>query len=138
MGQTALSTVPVAILISNRVNTIARLPVTRQKQNQQVQLIREVFQRIIASKMVLVHKDIQISTLEDIQKLKVKDLRESLRSNSETTGGMKADLVLKVYALIMRKACYDRPRINSKIPMIVGTLTRILRKMEATSSIMKF
>ena len=52
--------------------------------------------------MVLVHKDIQISTLEDIQKLKVKDLREILRSNSKTTGGMKADLVLKVYALVMR------------------------------------
>ena len=52
--------------------------------------------------MVLVHKDMQISTLEDIQKLKVKDLREILRSNSETTGGMKADLVLKVYAILMR------------------------------------
>ena len=44
----------------------------------------------------------QISTLEDIQKLKVKDVREILRSNSETTGGMKADLVLKVYPILMR------------------------------------
>ena len=52
--------------------------------------------------MVLVHKDMRISTLEDIQKLKVKDLREILRSNSEITGGMKADLVLKVYAILMR------------------------------------
>jgi len=50
--------------------------------------------------MVLVHKDMQISTLEDIQKLKVKDLRDILRSNSETTGRMKDDLVLKVYALL--------------------------------------
>ena len=41
--------------------------------------------------MVLVYKDMQISTLEDIQKLKVKDLREILRSNSEATGGIKAD-----------------------------------------------
>ena len=48
--------------------------------------------------MVLVHKDMQISTLEEIQKLKVKDLTEILLSNSETVGGMKADLVLKVYA----------------------------------------
>ena len=48
--------------------------------------------------MVLVHKDMQISTLEEIQKLKVKDLREILLSNSETVGGVKADLVLKVYA----------------------------------------
>ena len=44
----------------------------------------------------------QITTLEDIQKLKVKDLREILRSNSEATGGIKADLVLKVYAILMR------------------------------------
>jgi len=52
--------------------------------------------------MVLVHKDMQISTLEDIQNLKAKDLKEILRSNSETTGGTKADLVLKVYAILMR------------------------------------
>jgi len=52
--------------------------------------------------MVLVHKDVQISTLEDIQKLKAKDLKEILRSNSKTTGGMKADLVLKVYAILVR------------------------------------
>ena len=44
--------------------------------------------------MVLVHKDMKISTLEDIQKLKVKELREILRSNSETTGGMKASAIL--------------------------------------------
>ena len=44
----------------------------------------------------------KISTLEDIQKLKVKDLEEILRSNSETTGGMTADLVLKVEAIFMR------------------------------------
>ena len=52
--------------------------------------------------MVLVYKDMQITTLEDIQKLKVKDLREILRSNSEATGGIKADLVLKVYAILVR------------------------------------
>ena len=51
--------------------------------------------------MVLVHKDMQISTLEDIQKLKAKDLKEILRSNSEMTGGTKVDLVLKVYAILM-------------------------------------
>ena len=52
--------------------------------------------------MVLVYNDMQISTLEDIQKLKVKDLREILHSNSEATGGIKADLVLKVYAILVR------------------------------------
>ena len=69
---------------------------TREKQKQWIQLIREGFERVIAQKMILVHKDMKISTLEDIQKLKVKDLEEILRSNSKTTGGMTADLVLNV------------------------------------------
>ena len=52
--------------------------------------------------MVLKFREKEISSLEDIQKLKAKDLREILKSHSELTGGMKADLVLKVYALLMR------------------------------------
>ena len=52
--------------------------------------------------MVLKHKDKDISSLEDIQKLKVKDLREILRFHAESTDGAKADLVLKVFALFMR------------------------------------
>ena len=52
--------------------------------------------------MVLNYQDNEISTLDDIQKLKAKDLRDMLRSHSESSGGMKADLVLKVYALLMR------------------------------------
>lgn len=52
--------------------------------------------------MVLVYKDMQITTLEDIQKLKLKDLREILHSNSEATGRIKADLVLKVYVILMQ------------------------------------
>ena len=43
--------------------------------------------------MVLVYKDMQISRSEDIHRLKVKDLREILRSNLEATGGIEADLV---------------------------------------------
>ena len=62
--------------------------------------------------MVLVYQDKEISTLEDIQKLKVKDLREILRSNSEATGGIKADLVLKVYAILMRNVL--RPGENQQ------------------------
>jgi len=62
----------------------------------------EVFLGSIASIMVLLYKDMQISMLEDIQRLKVKDLREILRSNSEATGGIKADLLLKVYDILMR------------------------------------
>ena len=51
--------------------------------------------------MVIVYQEKEIATLEDIQKLKVKDLKEILRWNSEATGGMKADLVFKVYAILM-------------------------------------
>ena len=40
----------------------------------------------------------EISSLDDIQKLEAKDLREILKSNSKLTGGTKADLVSKVYA----------------------------------------
>lgn len=53
--------------------------------------------------MVLRHKDKEISSLDDIQKLMAKDLRDILRSHSEATGRAKADLVLKVYVLLMRQ-----------------------------------
>ena len=52
--------------------------------------------------MVIKYKDKEITTLEDIQKLTVKELRDILKCNSERAGGTKADLVLKVYALLMR------------------------------------
>ena len=86
--------------------------------------------------MVLVYKDMQISTLEDIQKLKVKDLREILRSNSEATGGIKADLVLKVYAILVRHVL-RLVRISSKVAIILVRVTRIQRKIALTSSTMK-
>ena len=37
----------------------------------------------------------EISSLDDIQKLKAKDLREILKSNSEQTGGIRADLLIE-------------------------------------------
>ena len=43
----------------------------------------------------------EISSLDDIQKLKAKDLREILKSNSKSTGEIRADLVSKAYALLM-------------------------------------
>ena len=43
----------------------------------------------------------KISSLDDIQKLEAKDLREILKSNLKSTGWIRADLVLKVYALLM-------------------------------------
>ena len=41
------------------------------------------------------------SSLDDIQNLEAKDLRDILKSNSKSMGGIRADLVLKVYALLM-------------------------------------
>ena len=86
--------------------------------------------------MVLVYNDMQISKLEDIQKLKVKDLREILRSNSEATGGIKADLVLKVYAILVRHVL-RLVTISSKVAIILVRVTRIQRKIAVTSSTMK-
>ena len=57
--------------------------------------------------MVLKYRDKNISSLDDIQKLKAKDLREILRSHGESAGETKADLVLKVFALLMRSVIKD-------------------------------
>ena len=43
----------------------------------------------------------KISSLDDIQKLKGKDLGEILKCNSKSMNGIRADLVSKVYALLM-------------------------------------
>ena len=43
----------------------------------------------------------EISSLDDIQKLGAKDLRDILKSISKSTGGIRADLVSKVYTLLM-------------------------------------
>ena len=43
----------------------------------------------------------KISSLDDIQKLEAKDLREILKYNLKSTGWIRADLELKVYALLM-------------------------------------
>ena len=43
----------------------------------------------------------EISSLDDIQKLEAKDLREILKYNSKSTGGIRADLVSRVHALLM-------------------------------------
>ena len=90
--------------------------------------------------MVLVYKVMQITTLEDIQKLKVKDLREILRSNSAATGGIKADLVLKVYAILMRHVL--RVRISSKVAIILlfdlRKIKRILVSKDQNNFILSF
>ena len=44
----------------------------------------------------------EISPLDDIKKLEAKDLREILKSNSKSTGRIRANLVMKVYALLVR------------------------------------
>ena len=43
----------------------------------------------------------EISSLNDIQKLGAKDLRDILKSISKSTGGIRADLLSKVYTLLM-------------------------------------
>ena len=48
---------------------------------------------------------------------------------------MTADLVSKEYSC---ETCYVRSKINSKMPMMALSITRIPRKIEATSSMMKF
>ena len=52
--------------------------------------------------MVLKFRDKSISSLDDIQKLTAKNLREILKSHVESAGGTNADLVLKAFALLMR------------------------------------
>lgn len=53
--------------------------------------------------MVLKYEDQEIASFADIQKFTTKDSRIILKSHSESPGGTKADLVLKVYALLMRE-----------------------------------
>ena len=57
----------------------------------------------------------EISSLDDIQKLKTKDLREILKSNSKSTGGIRADLVSKVYALLMWHVLPSSSRENREL-----------------------
>ena len=58
--------------------------------------------------MVLYYNYMEISSLDDIQKLKAKDLREILKSNSKSTARVRANLVSKVYALLMRHVLPSR------------------------------
>jgi len=51
--------------------------------------------------MVIEYKEKEILTLEDIQNLTVKDLRNILKSNSENAGRMKVGLVVKVCTLLV-------------------------------------
>ena len=57
----------------------------------------------------------EISSLDDIQKLKTKDLREILKSNSKSTGGIRTDLVSKVYALLMWHVLPSSSRENREL-----------------------
>ena len=54
-------------------------------------------------KMPLKHKENVLTTIEDIQRLASKDLKNILRENAVAQGGNKADLVMKVYAIMMRR-----------------------------------
>ena len=66
--------------------------------------------------MVLYYNYMEISSLDDIQKLKAKDLREILKTNSKSTGGIRADLVSKVYALLMWHVLPSSSGENRELP----------------------
>ena len=57
----------------------------------------------------------EILSLGDIQKLKAKDLKEILKSNSKSTGRIRADLVLKVYALLTQNILPSRSGKNREL-----------------------
>ena len=54
----------------------------------------------------------EISSLDDIQKLEAKDLSEILNSSSKSKGGIRADLVSKVYALPICCDLRNLPEMN--------------------------
>ena len=54
----------------------------------------------------------EISSIDDIQKLEAKDLRDILKSSSKSTGGIRTDLVSKVYALLICCNLCDLPEMN--------------------------
>ena len=54
----------------------------------------------------------EISSLDDIQKLEAKDLSEILKSSSKSKGGIIADLESKVYALLICCDLRNLPEMN--------------------------
>ena len=72
--------------------------------------------------MVLYYNYMEISSLDDTQILKTKDLREILKSNSKSTGGIRADLVSKVYALLMWHVLPSSSGENRELPTDVQDL----------------
>ena len=77
---------------SNRTNMIAKLELTRREIPTGVFDTFRWSEILLSLKMVLKYRDREISSLEDIQNLTAKELREILRSHSESTAGIKADL----------------------------------------------
>ena len=51
--------------------------------------------------MALIFREFRLESLEDIQELSVKNLRDIFRVYKENTAGNNADLVLKVYVIFM-------------------------------------
>ena len=70
--------------------------------------------------MVLYYNYMEISSLDDIQKLKAKDLREILKSNSEQTSGIRADLLIEslCFANVTRPSIdsWRKPRTSYRCP----------------------
>ena len=67
---------------SNRTNMIAKLELTRREIPKGVFDTFRWSEILLSLKMVLKYRDREISSLEDIQNLTAKELREILRSES--------------------------------------------------------
>ena len=69
----------------------------------------------------------KILLLDDIQKLKALDLRETLKANSELMGRISTDFMWKVYALLM---WHVLPSSNGENRELQQNKTRVTSNMK--------
>ena len=77
-------------------NAKARLALTHLLLTKEKRTVRVVSLLLNLIKMPLKHKENVLTTIEDIQRLASKDLKNILRENAVAQGGKKPDLVMKM------------------------------------------